>query len=151
MSPYSSQSVIKKELSSADGLASVFLMQTLTFWLEIADGYQGTSRNRMTTEGNLIPRLKLWVCQRSLNPEKFVKMCPCRGFLSLFPSVFDIIRCSNRILADAPRRARARARTSHGVWSGSRWGDILLPVTKPALEEGEPEVKEATTIPRAFI
>lgn len=25
----------------------------------------------------------------------------------------------------------ARARTSHNVWSGSRWGDIPLPVTRP--------------------
>lgn len=33
MWPYSSQDVIKKELPSADGLASVFLMQTLTFRL----------------------------------------------------------------------------------------------------------------------
>lgn len=34
------------------------------------------------------PRLKLWGCQRSLNPEKFVKTCPRRGFLSLFPRQF---------------------------------------------------------------
>lgn len=38
----------------------------------------------MTTGGNLISRLKLWVCQRSLDPENFGKTCPCWVFFFFF-------------------------------------------------------------------
>lgn len=55
MSPHSSQSVIKTELSSADGLASVFLTQTLTFRLYIADGYRGDEQEWNDNRGELDP------------------------------------------------------------------------------------------------
>lgn len=42
------------------------------------------SEKKWQPGGNLISRLKLWVCQRSLDPENFTKTCPRRVFFIFF-------------------------------------------------------------------
>lgn len=107
----------------------------------------------MTAELNMILRLKL--SSPSEDSERLksrVKLVYVKFFFFFLISIpHQFLTLSGFLIGFWLMRARERALASRCVWSGSRWGDIPLLVTRPALEQGEPEVKEATTIPQAFI